>query len=1568
MMLSNKKKYHNILTILIIFLVLTPLLVAILPSVTAFAEKPEGAWVDDGVTYDKPNGSGTGFELDVVKMPKIISWVLEIIFLLIACVLWLIGEILNALTRGLIGGYFDVIIMQGSGVSTGTSPIINFYTFRLAEGNIYGVAVSSLYPVIASVVIMMIVVRFFSGMSRAGFSTSSQESRSIAKDTLAGSMIAIFAVVLMPQFYQIGLLVMHKILDIIGNWHISTTSAASDSLNSALGSIVGETGSGLLNFSIQIDADLAWEKAVQNFILMIAETVLIAGSVILTFLMVYEYVMVCLSFSLHFLAFPFRVTVSAAKVKESISEWLKQFYELIMTPVIDVILLKFMTELILAAANVGGANKLEDGQVTGAAIPAAFIAIIIMFAFFPLRKVMRMYMGLNATGAETLSKGVAGNLAKAAFVGKAAAKIARDHHDKKEEAKRSEQSAAAEQEAANNENKFEDKTAGSGAAADMDNPATGGEAPEISSVFDEQQKKAEEATGANMSGAGQNTETAEGADNKPPATESAQTAAGQNVAGQNKEGKTGAEGKSGQGTDLSKKAGAGANDTKTGPGDTKNMPESASQPNTVGDGKNGGEFAGDDVKPAGDDVKSAENITNNDNKNVPDAAASVGAENGPGRKTEGADTAAKNGGTETGKNISKPFDKELEGKKPEQQPESIATQGADESESAISRSAEVGGEIPDEISDVQSAQKKKEDQTEQQTGQKQTGDKKAGADGKNISATAGDRKKDSSVAEEIKDGEHTSSADSATRSAEKADETKKEAPESTKSTAEGTAGADTADTAASTAASTSASKESGTADTSETGGGAEPISISEYRQKLAARKAGLDKQVADSKANLESLGNQERELTARKGELDNAISATKDSYGAQIAEQKRVAASESRKALEASSPAEKKEHEIAAATARENVANLEQARDAQVAGYNSQRLAAMSQMTAVRNMKAAEQGRLAEAQAGQRDIQSDMREADNQAKAAAGTRYVPGSPEQKALHDIAAKHATLANFDTEYKGAFSHEEMAAMYRERAAQTRAAARSGLIKGIAGGVAMGAAGAMLGGGIGLTGGAMAGMNIGSSSADNALNETLNQSNAERNKKAYEKRGHISPQTGNRTFLESNEGMKTTASDGSTIYTTADPIRGARTADGKRGNTIIRSYVKDKDGNLHLREANVINSKVAQSYERASRENLLASRPNTAPSREEKREQGIAARYRADREQRLENIRSAMNFSAARADAGIRAERTSGVQNAFYQRAGSVSEDVNNAGARTEQIIRGNAPAETEYTAPSETPVTPASSVSPEMTPSRYAEEPVHYSAMDTLNYDPDHGDTLPKMAERLCENMYSPSAENESGGIEKLNNYLSSEVKGLIGSHSDQLRDYAAIFGEDSEAYNDVNSYYSAENAEPERVEGVAASVAVSNATLARALSSRLNTMNNNRTIPRDFVYNSEAAGNEKEKQDKIIDRITDGMMGDITAAVRTVESGGKKQSPLHSAVRYERSPNREGQMYKRPYSYVTDVAEKYSANSPEYQRLRDYVKKYSVEAFFRQQEKAVKRINSEEKHKEQMDDLFGKNDE
>lgn len=1548
MMLSNKKKYHNILTILIIFLVLTPLLVAVLPSVSTFADGP---WVDDGIETKAPSNSGTGFELDVGNMPKIISWVLEIIFLLIACVLWLIGEILNALTRGLIGGYLDTIILQGAGISDGTSPIINFYTFRLAEGNIYGEAVSKIYPLLAGVVIMLIVVRFFSGMSRAGFSTSSQESRAIAKDTLTGSILAIFAVVLMPQLYQVGLLMMHKILSIIGE---------KCNFNRDLGSIVGNGAKGLLNFSVQINPDLAWEQAVKNFILMIAETALIAGSVILTFLMVFEYVMVCLSFSLHFLAFPFRVTVSAAKVKESISEWLKQFYELLMTPIIDVILLRFMTELIKAAANVGG-DKLENGEVTGAAIPAAFIAIIILFAFFPLRKVMRMYMGLNATGAETLSKGVAGNLAKAAFVGRAAAKIAGDHHDKKEEAQKSEQSAAAEQEAANNENKLEDKTAGSGAAADMDNPATGGEAPEISSVFDEQQKKAEEATGADMPGAGQNTETAEGADNKPPATEGAQTAAGQNVAGQNKEGKAGAEGKSGQGTDLSKKAGAGANDTKTGPGDTKNMPESASQPNTVGDGKNGGEFAGDDVK-------SAENITNNDNKNVPDAVASVGAENGPGRKTEDADTAAKNGGTETGKNISKPFDKELEGKKPEQSPESVATQGADESESAISRSAEAGGEIPDEISDVQSAQKKKEDQTGQQTGQKQTGDKKAGTDGKNISATAGDRKKDGSVAEEIKDGEHTSSADSAARSAEKADETKKEAPESTKSTAEGTAGADTADTAASAAASTSASKESGTADTSKTGGGAEPISISEYRQKLAARKAGLDRQVADSKANLESLGNQERELTARKGELDNAISATKDSYGAQIAEQKRVAASESRKALEASSPAEKKEHEIAAATARENVAKFEQARDAQVAGYNSQRLAAMSQMTAVRNMKAAEQGRLAEAQAGQRDIQSDMREADNQAKAAAGTRYVPGSPEQKALHDIAAKHATLANFDTEYKGAFSHEEMAAMYRERAAQTRAAARSGLIKGIAGGVAMGAAGAMLGGGIGLTGGAMAGMNIGSGSADKALNETLNQSNAERNKKAYEKRGHISPQTGNRTFLESNEGMKTTASDGSTIYTTADPIRGARTADGKRGTTIVRSYVKDKDGNLHLREANVINSKVAQSYERASRENLLASRPATAPSREEKREQGIAARYRADREQRLENIRSAMNFSAARADAGIRAERASGVQNAFYQRAGSVSEDVSSAGSRTEQIVRGSVPAETEYTAPAETPVTPASSVSPEMTPSRYTEEPVHYSAMDTLNYDPDHGDTLSKMAERLCENMYSPSAENESGGIEKLNNYLSSEVKGLIGNHSDQLRDYAAIFGEDSEAYNDVNSYYTAENAEPERVEGVAASVAVSNATLARALSSRLNTMNNNRTIPGDFVYNSEAAGNEKEKQDKIIDRITDGMMGDITAAVRTVASGGKKQSPLHSAVRYERSPNREGQMYKRPYSYVTDVAEKYSANSLEYQRLRDYVKKYSVEAFFKQQEKAVKRISSEEKHKEQMDDLFGKKDE
>ena len=189
MMLSNKKKYHNILTILIIFLALTPLLVAVFPSVTAFAEKPEGAWVDDGIETKAPSNSGTGFELDVGSLPTIISWVLEIVFLLIACVLWLIGEILNALTRGLIGGYMDTIILQGSGISNGTSPVINFYTFRLAEGNIYGEAVSKLYPLLAGVVIMLIVVRFFSGMSRAGFSTSSQESRSIAKDTLTGSIL-----------------------------------------------------------------------------------------------------------------------------------------------------------------------------------------------------------------------------------------------------------------------------------------------------------------------------------------------------------------------------------------------------------------------------------------------------------------------------------------------------------------------------------------------------------------------------------------------------------------------------------------------------------------------------------------------------------------------------------------------------------------------------------------------------------------------------------------------------------------------------------------------------------------------------------------------------------------------------------------------------------------------------------------------------------------------------------------------------------------------------------------------------------------------------------------------------------------------------------------------------------------------------------------------------------------------------------------------------------------------------------------------------------------------------------
>ncbi len=132
-MLNHKQKYPNILKIFIILILVTPVLVMVLPTVVANA----GPWVSDGVSYGSESASSDTFEIKTDSMPVVITWVLEIVFLLILCILWLVCAILNAVTNGLIGGYLDTIILQGTGVSQESSTLINFYTFRLANKNIY---------------------------------------------------------------------------------------------------------------------------------------------------------------------------------------------------------------------------------------------------------------------------------------------------------------------------------------------------------------------------------------------------------------------------------------------------------------------------------------------------------------------------------------------------------------------------------------------------------------------------------------------------------------------------------------------------------------------------------------------------------------------------------------------------------------------------------------------------------------------------------------------------------------------------------------------------------------------------------------------------------------------------------------------------------------------------------------------------------------------------------------------------------------------------------------------------------------------------------------------------------------------------------------------------------------------------------------------------------------------------------------------------------------------------------------------------------------------------------------
>jgi hypothetical protein len=425
-------------------LLLVPIL-SLLPDITAYATP----WITpDGATQAATEASNDAFLSDNVGINIVggFEWVLKAIIWVISALVQLIGTIINLIIKVLIGGYVDTIVLQGCGIEGG-STWNGYYEFSLTSGNVYGVAASKIYAALGPISLIFIVFRFFMGLSKGALKTSSQESYGSIKDTLAGTALAIMAVVLMPQYYNIGLKVSHWVIKKI------YTSSGNTSLSLMASQLCGFGNTQLYDCQFGIDGDLSTvSDIIGNFMLIIFQVIVVVAMAVVSLLIAYDYVMLSLSFLAHFIAFPFRCIAPAEKIKEQLHEWNLQFYELLLTPIIDILIILMIRYVMVALSNTFKTTGLLDTLADiPRFIPSICIVVILMFGFFPLRSTIRKYIGVSSTAAEGLSRGVSGNVMKLAGAAMLAKNGFASNKEKEYSAKMDETSAAKEEAAGEKE-------------------------------------------------------------------------------------------------------------------------------------------------------------------------------------------------------------------------------------------------------------------------------------------------------------------------------------------------------------------------------------------------------------------------------------------------------------------------------------------------------------------------------------------------------------------------------------------------------------------------------------------------------------------------------------------------------------------------------------------------------------------------------------------------------------------------------------------------------------------------------------------------------------------------------------------------------------------------------------------------------------------------------------------------------------------------------------------------------------------------------------------------------------
>lgn len=258
---------------------------------------------------------------------------------------------------------------------------INYFSFELAKGNIWGNIGAFMYNIYRTICVFIIWLAFVTMVIKTMLITSSAKIRDEFKQDIMKVIVFTLLLYLMPYIFQIVEYlrdcVLSLIYDISGDIVIDgITGSKADAIKSAMENNGGGVGGGITAvFSVM--AEQSWVCAL-----------LYGGAMMLSLYFVYQYLSVAMGMLLSFIFFAL-VVVFSFKDSKILDMWVKNVFSSLMVPVLDAMLLLIPVAFF---------NALKTKGI----IMCAIITLMICTLIIPCRKVIGGLLGLNTNGLANL--------------------------------------------------------------------------------------------------------------------------------------------------------------------------------------------------------------------------------------------------------------------------------------------------------------------------------------------------------------------------------------------------------------------------------------------------------------------------------------------------------------------------------------------------------------------------------------------------------------------------------------------------------------------------------------------------------------------------------------------------------------------------------------------------------------------------------------------------------------------------------------------------------------------------------------------------------------------------------------------------------------------------------------------------------------------------------------------------------------------------------------------------------------------------------------------------------------